>query len=108
MNQLKIKCGIWATPGFDFRNLLSEEPQCASGFAMLHQDCDVQWWTGQGYAYIGDTVVTVERPTSRDQIIQTQVAALRQMAQNERADGEQKARRIEERINQLLALENQA
>lgn len=106
MTQIKIKCGIWAVPGCDFRNLINEEVQGASGFAMIHDDCDVEWWTGQGYAFIGHTIVTVDGPASKNEIIQAQVAALRQQAQQARADGEVRAQKIEERISKLLALEH--
>jgi len=108
MNKLTINCDLWAAPHFDFRDMKEDQPMSPSGFTILSKDCDVEYWNGIGYTRIGDAVITVERPATKNDIIRSQVAAMREMAQRERADGEQKARRIEQRINELLALENQA
>lgn len=69
-------------------------------FAKVGQDM-----TSTGWTYVGEATITVEL-VDKDTLINNKVEALRAEAVTIRAEATMKCTRIEEKINQLLCLEN--
>ena len=70
---------------------------------MTFADCDM---SGHGYSRAGVATVSVEI-ADKDDLIANKVDALRSQVQKVRADAQMEANRIEDKIQQLLAITNE-
>jgi hypothetical protein len=105
MANLTETCGAWAANAGVAVDFFRDPNFSLTRLSILPSETAVDW-ASHGYTYIGIATVKVEPKQTEAEIIQAVIGTLRQARSRVYAEAEEKATRIEEQINRLLAIEN--
>ena len=101
---MKLSTKVWLTQGSQryLKSADMTDPENAMWFTYRPEDM-----TEHGYMLIGNAVIDIELLTPAE-INNSAVVALKAQVQKVKADAEQEVMKLQDKINQLLAITNEA